>query len=77
MTATVCNTLGKQSSPSFIKILFNKMSFFNKELSSAIMTRNKLRNTFLQDRSEENRIRYTKQINFCVSLLIKTKKIYY
>ena len=52
----------------------NQMPFFNKELSKAIMTRTKLRNIFLQNRSEENRIRYTKQRNFCVSLLRKTKK---
>ena len=53
------------------------MTFFNKELSKAIMTWTKLRNIFLQNRSEENRIRYTKQRNFCVSLLRKTKKRYY
>ena len=55
----------------------NQMPFFNKELSKAIMTRTKLRNIFLQNRSEENRIRYTKQRNLCVSLLRKTKKRYY
>ena len=53
------------------------MSFFNKELSKAIMTRTNLRNIFLQNRSEKNRIPYTKQRNFCVSLLRKTKKRYY
>ena len=37
----------------------NQMPFFNKELSKAIMTRTKLRNIFQQNRSEENRIRYT------------------
>ena len=53
------------------------MPFFNKELSKAIMTRTKLQNIFLQNRGEENRIRYTKQRNFCVSLLKKkTKKRY-
>ena len=41
------------------------------------MTRTKLRNIFLQNKSEENKIRYTKQRNFCVSLLRKTKKQYY
>ena len=42
------------------------------------MPRTKLQNFSLQNRSEENRIRYTKQINFCVSLLKKTKeKRYY
>ena len=55
----------------------NQMPFINKELSKAIMIRTKLRNIFLQNRSEENRIRYTKQRNFCVSLLRKTKKRYY
>ena len=53
------------------------MPFFNKDLSKAIMTRIKLRNIFLQNKSEENKIRYTKQRNFCVSLLRKTKKQYY
>ena len=55
----------------------NQMPFFNKELSKAIMTRTKLRNIFLQNRSKENRICHTKQRNFCVSLLRKTKKRYY
>ena len=55
----------------------NHMPFFNKDLSKAIMTRTKLRNIFLQNKSEENKIRYTKQRNFCVSLLRKTKKQYY
>ena len=41
----------------------NQMPFFNKELSKAIMTRTKLRNIFLQNRSEENRIGYTKKRN--------------
>ena len=53
------------------------MPFFNKDLSKAIMTRTKLRNIFLQNRSEENKIRYTKQRNCCVFLLRKTKKRYY
>ena len=55
----------------------NQMPFFNKDLSKAIMTRTKLRNIFLQNRSEENKIRYAKQMNFCVSLLRKTKNRYY
>ena len=55
----------------------NQMPFFDKELSKAIMTRTKLRNIFLQNRNEENRKRYTKQANFCVSNLRKTRKGYY
>ena len=55
----------------------NHMPFFNKDLSKAIMTRTKLRNIFLQSKSEENKIHYTKQRNFWFSLLRKTKKQYY
>ena len=55
----------------------NQIPFFNKELSKAIMTRIKLRNIFQQNRSEESRMRYTKQGKLWVSLLTKTdKKIY-
>ena len=54
-----------------------QMPFFNKELSKAIMTQTKLRDIFLQNRSEENRIRYIKQKNVCVYLLRKTKKRFY
>ena len=55
----------------------NHMPFFNKDLSKAIMTRTKLRNIFLQNKSEENKICYTKQQNFCVSFLREAKKQYY
>ena len=53
------------------------MFFFNKELSKATVTRTELRNILLQNRSDENRIRYPKQRNFGVSLLRKIKKRYY
>ena len=55
----------------------NQMPFFNKDLSKLVMTQAKLRNIFLQNTSEENKIRYTKQSNFCVSVLRRTKKSYY
>ena len=42
------------------------MPFFDKELSKAIMTRTKLHNNFLQNKSEENGKLYAKQSNFCV-----------
>ena len=50
------------------------MPFFDKELSKGIVTRTKLRNNFLQNKSEENRKLYAKQRNFCISLLRKVKK---
>ena len=52
------------------------MPFFNKELSKVIMARTKLRNIFLQNRSEENSIRYAEQINLCISLLRKKNRYY-
>ena len=48
----------------------------NKTLSQAIMQRTKLRNKFLKDPTE-HKILYTKQRNWCVSLLGKEKKEYF
>ena len=53
------------------------MSFLTKDLSKALMTRSRLRNKFLNHKPEENRTLYVKQRNYCVSLLRKTKKMYY
>ena len=49
----------------------------NKKLSKEIMHRAQLRNNFLRNRSDENKRKYSKQQNYCVSLLRKTKKSYY
>ena len=49
----------------------------NKKLSKVIMHRTRLRNNFLRNRSDENKRKYSKQRNYCVSLLRKTKKSYY
>ena len=51
--------------------------FMNKALSKEIMTRTRLRNKFLKDRSEENKKKYSKQRNYCVSLLRKSKSNYF
>ena len=37
----------------------------------------RLRNNFLRNRSDENKRKYSKQRNYCVSLLRKPKKNYY
>ena len=55
----------------------NHMHFMNKALSKEIMTRTRLRNKFLKDRSEENKKKYSKQRNYCVSLLRKSKSDYF
>ena len=55
----------------------NHLPFMNKELSKAIMNRTRLRNVYLMKRSDENRKKYSKQRNYCVSLLRRTKRNYY
>ena len=47
----------------------------DKELSQAITKRSKLRNDYLKQKSEENRLAYKKQRNICVTLLSKKKQI--
>ena len=53
------------------------MPFMNKSLCCAHMKRTQLRKCYLKNRSEQNRLSYVKQHNYCVSLLRKTKKDYY
>ena len=55
----------------------NQMPFMTKDLSKNIIKKSRLRNKFLKNNNEENRKLYTKQRNYCVSLLRKTKKAYY
>ena len=55
----------------------NNMPFMNKNLINAHRKRTGLRNKFLKNRTESNRVSYDKQRNFCVSLLRKAKKDYY
>ena len=49
----------------------------NKDISTAIMNRTRLRNTFLKSRSFEDKAAYNKQRNYCVPLVRKTKTDYY
>ena len=51
--------------------------FMNNGISKAIMTRTRLRNRFLKNRSNRNRDLFHKQRNFCVSLLRKSKNDYF
>ena len=53
------------------------MPFMTKDLSKEMMTRSRLRNNYLKDKTEENRLLYTQQRNKCVSFLRKTKINYY
>ena len=55
----------------------NKMSFMTTSFSEEIMIRLRLRNKYLNNKTEENRLLYTQQRNECVSLLRTTKMTYY
>ena len=72
-----CNKILDQYAPRKKKyVRGNHSPFMNNNLSRAIMLRIKLRNIFLKNRSEENKDRYTKQRNLCVTLLRKSKRIF-
>ena len=52
----------------------NQMPFVTKDLSKAIMKRSRLHNNFLKNRTGDNKTLYSKQRNYCVSLMKKSKK---
>ena len=53
----------------------NDSKFVTKDVSKAIMLRNKVRNQFLKKRTLEARTKCNKQRNICVSLVKKASKI--
>ena len=55
----------------------NQSPFMNKNINKAIMTRTRLRNRFLKEPTQMNRLAYKKQRNYCVSLMRQSKKQYY
>ena len=55
----------------------NHLPFMNKTLSKEIMKRTRLRNKFLNNKNDYNKREFSKQRNYCVSLVRKSKKLYY
>ena len=55
----------------------NQREFMSKKLNKAIMTRSRLRNKFLKEKSADSKIAYAKQRNYCINLLRRTKKKYF
>ena len=53
----------------------NHKPFINNEISKAIMTRSRLRNGFLKNRSEENQKLFCRQGDRYVSFVRKSEKI--
>ena len=55
----------------------NNKPFVTKAFSKSIMERMRLRNAFLKNPTVANKLAYTEQIIFCVSLLRKVKNEYF
>ena len=55
----------------------NHSPFMNKSLSKITLVRTRLRNIFLKNKSEENKINYKKQKKLCVTLLRKSEREYF
>ena len=71
----IYNNILDQNAPGKKKyVRVNHSPFMNKNLSEDIMLGIKLRNIFLENRTQENKGRYTKQNNLCVTLLWATIK---
>ena len=73
----VLQTLGKMAPIKQKHIRGNQSPFMNKDIHKAIMTRTRLRNRFLKEPTQMNRLAYKKQRNYCVSLMRQSKKQYY
>ena len=52
----------------------NQAPFMNKNLRKSIYTRSRLKNNFNKNSTNENKVRYKKQRNFCVNLRKKAIK---
>ena len=52
----------------------NNIPFISKSLKNAHMKWSRLRNIYVKNKADTNRIAYIKQRNYCASLLRKTKK---
>lgn len=73
----VMNTLNIHAPKKTKYLRTNQAPFMNKELNKAIMTRSRLRNKYLKNKSDENETAFKKQRNKCVKLVQKSKETYY
>ena len=55
----------------------NQGEFMSKELNKPIMTRSRLRNKYLKEKSADSKIACDKQRSYCLNLLRRTKKKYF
>ena len=76
-TGTALQILGKHAPMKQKSIRANESPFMTKNLKKEMMNRSRLRNKYLRNSSEENKLAYNKQRNICTSLLRKEKKSYF
>ena len=55
----------------------NNSPFVNKSIKKAIMNRTRLRNKYFKHKTFEKKLAYTKQRNYCLSLIRKAKTEYF
>ena len=74
----VCYKALDQCAPKKKKyIRANNSPFVNKSIKKAIMNRTRLRNKYFKHKTFENKLAYTKQRNYCLSLIRKAKTEYF
>ena len=73
----VDQTLDKHAPLKMRYVRANQAAFMNKRISKEIMKRSRLRNKFLNSKSEIDRRAYKKQRNICVSLIREEKKSFF
>ena len=77
MMLTILNIFDKHALIKQKYLRASEVSFMTKELHKRVMKRSRLRNNFLRTKSQENRLKYNKQQNFCKILLRTAKKLYF
>ena len=55
----------------------NQVLYMKKIISKAIMVKSRLKNKYMKNISEGNKINHMRQINYCVKLLKKEKKNFF
>ena len=75
--STVDNILQKHAAIKKRYVRANQASFINSKIHKEVMRRTRLRNKFIDSKTDADRIAYNKQRNYCVSLIRKEKKVYY
>ena len=70
-------TLNKHAPLKTRYVRANNSPFMNNDIYKAIMVRSRLRNKYLNLKTEESKNAYRKQRNYCVSLIRKAKCNFY